>query len=233
MSLWKSLRKMQFLDGTALKIIAMVSMVIDHVGDSFFPQQIWIRAVGRIAMPIFAFCVAEGFIHTHDRGRYLLRMLIFGLISEIPFDLVTSGKILEFGHQNIMLTFSWAILGLTCCDKIIGKERSPGRNLAAAAILVVFLAVSVFLRLDYSMLALALIAVFYLLRVKNLWIRNTVAAAVHAAIRNVGIHWFGLLGFVPLYMYNGKRGKGLKWVFYLFYPCHFLVIFLIKRKVMA
>ena len=82
------------LDGTLLKLIAMISMVFDHVGDNFFPGQTWMRIVGRIALPVFAFCIAEGFSHTHDRMKYLVRMGIFALISEVPFDLVTSGKVL-------------------------------------------------------------------------------------------------------------------------------------------
>ena len=68
-----------------------------------------------------------------------------------------------------------------------------------------------------------------LLKDRALWIRNTAAAAVHAMLRNVGIYWFGLLGFIPLFLYNGKRGKGMKWLFYTFYPGHLLLIFLIRR----
>ncbi len=225
----KSLDKLRFIDGTVLKLIAMITMLLDHVGDSFYPGNTWMRAIGRMAMPIFAFCVSEGFRYTHSRKNYLLRMLFFGVISEIPFDLVTSGKILEFGHQNILFTFSWAILGLIFCDHLLSGERTFVKSLEAAALLVAFPVVSVFLNLDYSILAVALISVFYLLGDKALAVRNTVAAAVHAAICNLGIQWFGLLGFLPIYMYNGKRGKGLKWLFYYFYPSHLLLIFLIKH----
>ena len=62
------------LDGTMLKIIAMISMVIDHVGDMFFPELLWLRMIGRLAMPVFAFCITEGYIHTRNRKKYLLRM---------------------------------------------------------------------------------------------------------------------------------------------------------------
>ena len=72
--------RIQFLDGTALKVIALVSMVFDHVGDNFFPDQVWMRVIGRIAMPIFAFCIAEGFSHTRDKTKYLLRMLLIYLL---------------------------------------------------------------------------------------------------------------------------------------------------------
>ena len=67
-------RSYRCIDGTVLKLIAMVSMVFDHVGDNFFPGAAWMRVIGRIAMPIFSFCVAEGFSHTRDPKRYLARM---------------------------------------------------------------------------------------------------------------------------------------------------------------
>ena len=225
----EKLGRIKILDGTVLKLIAMVSMIFDHVGDNFFPDRVWMRVIGRIAMPIFAFCLAEGFSHTRDKMKYLRRMLVFGIVSEIPFDLVTAGKVLEFSHQNIMLTFTWAIAGLLLFDRVMEKMEGKGRYVLAALIFAVFFGASVFLRLDYNMLAMALIFVFYLLREKASWIRNAAAAAVHALLRNVGIYWFGLLGFIPILLYNGKRGRGLKWLFYVFYPGHLLLIFLIKQ----
>ena len=223
----KALKKIQVLDGTVLKLIAMVSMVFDHVGDNFFPEQEWMRIIGRIAMPIFAFCIAEGFSHTHDKMKYLCRMAIFGVISEIPFDLVTAGKVLEFGHQNIMLTFTWAILGLICYDKIL-EMRGKVKYLLVGLAVLFFMLMSLIFGLDYNFLSVALISVFYLLRKKAFWIRNVVAMVVHVLFRNVGIYLFGLLGFLPLFLYNGKRGKGLKWLFYAFYPGHLLLIYLVK-----
>ena len=99
----------------------------------------------------------------------------------------------------------------------------------AAFVLLLFLAGSVILGLDYNMTAVALIFVFRLLRDKPVPVRNIAAAAVHAALRNRGVNWFGLLGFIPIFMYNGKRGKGLKWLFYVFYPAHQLLIYLIRE----
>ncbi len=218
------------MDGTALKLIAMVSMVFDHVGDNFFPGQTWMRIIGRLAMPIFAFCVAEGFIHTGDRMKYLKRMGVFACVSEIPFDLVTAGKVLEFTHQNIMLTFFWAILGLICFEKIKAKG-TKGARVLGAAVLILFAAVSLLLGMDYNLLAVGLIFIYYVLRGKAPVWNNAAAIAYHAALRNVGIYWFGLLGFIPILLYNGKRGRGLKWLFYVFYPGHLLLIWLIKTLI--
>ncbi|MCR5796238.1 MAG: conjugal transfer protein TraX [Solobacterium sp.] len=218
--------RIQFLDGTVLKIIAMISMIFDHIGDAFFPEQTWMRIIGRIAMPVFAFCVAEGFAHTRDRKKYLLRMGIFALISEVPFDLFAKGDV-NLVHQNIMFTFLWAMLGLTCYEKITENKKSAAKA-AGIVLLLVFIIISAILRLDYNMTACGLVMIFYLLREKNMFLRTGAAALYHMVLRNVGIHWFGLLSFPFLLMYNGEKGKGLKWLFYVFYPGHMLAIWLIK-----
>ncbi len=223
------LKKLQILDVTALKLIAMICMVLDHTGNAFFPEKTWLRAIGRIAMPVFAFCVSEGFIHTGDRKRYILRMLFFGFISEVPFDLFASGKTFDLSNQNILFTFAWALTGLGCYEQIAARERSVLRDFASAFILLAFLAGSLLFRLDYNLTATALIFVFYLLRYKTGWVRNISVAAVYAAFRNKGVNWFGLLGFIPIFMYNGRRGRGLKWLFYISYPAHLLLIWSITR----
>ena len=221
-------KRFRVLDGTTLKLIAMASMVLDHVGDSFFPDQVWMRVLGRIAMPVFAFCISEGFAHTHDKQRYLLRMGIFSLVSEVPFDLVTAGVPLESSHQNIMATFFWAILGLMLFERITGEGAPKSREAAGFIMLAVFAMLSVLLGLDYNMLGCGLIFVFYLLRGKGLEIEAAAGAVYHALLRNMGIYWFGLLGFLPILSYNGQRGRGLKWLFYLFYPGHLLLIWLVS-----
>ena len=226
-----SLKRLQVLDGTALKLVALFCMLIDHIGAGFFPDVLWFRAVGRIAMPVFAFCVAEGFQHTHDRRRYLLRMLLFGLLSEVPFDLFLSGKTVDFSQQNILLTFVWALAGLLCFEQLGTKERDLPRAFAAALVLLAFLAGSLLLRLDYNMTATALVFVFFLLREKADWIRCTAAAAVYVLFRNKGVSWFALAGFLLLFLYNGRRGKGWKGLFYIFYPAHLLLLFLLKNMI--
>ena len=121
-------KKVQILDGTTLKIIAMISMVFDHVGDMFFPGVMWPRMIGRLAMPIFSFFIAEGFAHTRDKKKYLGRLGLFALISEIPFDLAFDGR-LGLGHQNIMLTFFLAGLALMLFDRIRGGNGPEGERI--------------------------------------------------------------------------------------------------------
>ena len=229
------LKKIRVLDGTMLKIIAMISMVFDHVGDMFFPDAAWFRVVGRLAMPIFAFCISEGFIHTRDKKKYLIRMGIFALISEVPFDLAFSRKVFELGHQNIMLTFFIAILALFIYDKIMGDRdpqkawTSKGRSLGGLVVVIGMAVIALLLRSDYTIFGVGSVYLFYLLRKHDHWFRVGCGVAYVAALRTMGYYAATGLSLIPLLMYNGKKGKGLKWLFYVFYPGHLLLLFVIRR----
>lgn len=221
---------LRILDGTALKLIALVSMVIDHLGDNFFPSLTWMRAIGRIAMPVFAFCIAEGYIHTRDRQSYLLRMGVFALISEIPFDLAHSGR-LDLSQQNIMFTFFLALSALTLFDYLTNRfEGTQGLVLGVGAVAAIAIG-SVFLRTDYNFSAIGLVFIFYLLRDQSTFVRDASGAAFLALVRNVGIYRWSILGIIPIALYNGKKGRGLKLFFYVFYPAHLLVLYLVKLLV--
>lgn len=227
------LKKCQVLDGTMLKLIAMVSMVFDHVGDMFFPGLMWPRMIGRLAMPLFSFCIAEGFAHTRDKKKYLLRMGLFALISEIPFDLAFEGKI-GFGHQNIMLTFFLSILGLMLFDAIRGGKDNKEKKipfwrtgLGVLAVALPALA-SLVLRADYTAFAVIAVFLFYLLRQKHPLVRSAAGVAFLALTRTMGYYCATGFSFIPLALYNGKKGRGLKWLFYVFYPGHLLLLAVIK-----
>ena len=228
-----SKKKYQVLDGTTLKIIAMISMVFDHVGDMFFPGVMWPRMIGRLAMPIFSFCIAEGFAHTHDRKKYLCRMGVFALISEIPFDLAFEGKI-GFSHQNIMLTFFLSIAALMLYDGIRGERDMQAKQIpirktvCAVACVVGMAALSLLLRADYTVFAVMAVFLFYILRRKHPLIRSGAGVGFLALTRTMGYYSTTGLSFIPLALYNGKKGKGLKWLFYGFYPGHLLLLALLR-----
>ena len=225
--------RVRFLDGTMLKIIAMVSMVFDHVGDMFFPEVMWLRMIGRLAMPIFSFCIAEGYIHTRDRKKYILRLLIFALISEIPFDLAFEGKI-GLSHQNIMLTFFLAVLALYLFDLIRGEVKedtgkySMGRTIPGIFVIVAMAFAALLLKADYTIFAVVAVFLFYVFKDAKYFIRSTVGVAFLALTRTMGYYCTTGLSIIPLLLYNGKRGRGLKWLFYVFYPGHLLVLYVIK-----
>ena len=226
-------KDIRFLDGTMLKIIAMVSMVFDHVGDMFFPDLEWPRMVGRLAMPLFAFCITEGYIHTRDRNKYLPRMGIFALVSEVPFDLAFEGKI-GLSHQNIMVTFFLAIIALRLFDLVRGKPKedtgrySVGKTILGILIVLAIAAFALVIKADYTVFAVISVFLFYLFKDTKQYIRTGVGVAFLALTRTVGYYCTTGLSLIPLLLYNGKKGKGLKWLFYAFYPGHLLVLYLIK-----
>ena len=228
----------QILDGTALKLIAMLSMVVDHVGDLFFPGLLWMRMVGRLAMPLFSFCIAEGWAHTRDKRRYLLRMGLFALISEVPFDLAFEGAV-GFGHQNIMLSFFLALLALRLFDRLRGEADAetgrfpPGRTLLGLLAVGAAAALALLLRADYSLFAVLGVFLFYVFRSAHPLLRSGVGVAFLALTRTMGFYRATGLSFLPLALYNGRRGRGLKWLFYVFYPGHLLLLYFLKLALSA
>jgi hypothetical protein len=188
--------------------------------------------IGRLAMPIFSFCIAEGFAHTKDKKKYLYRLGVFALISEIPFDLAFEVKV-GFSHQNIMLSFFLAVAALMLYDR--GEENpetnhSPVvKNVLGVCIVAAMSVLSFLLRADYTFFAVIAVFLFYVSRKRHPLIRAGVGVAFLSITRTVGYYCTTGLSFIPLAMYNGKKGKGLKWMFYLFYPGHLLLLAVIKH----
>jgi hypothetical protein len=226
-------KEIRCLDGTTLKIIAMISMVFDHVGDMFFPDLLWPRMIGRLAMPIFAFCITEGYIHTRNKKKYLLRMGIFALVSEVPFDLAFEGHI-NLSHQNIMLSFFLSIVALMLFDLIRGAKSeikgrySVWRTMLGALAVIAMAVVAMLVKADYTMFAVASVFLFYVFKDVNPFVRPIPGVAFLALTRTIGYYSTTGLSIVPLMLYNGKKGNGLKWLFYAFYPGHLLLLYLLK-----
>ncbi len=226
-------RRVQILDGTMLKIIAMISMVFDHAGDLFFPGLLWPRMIGRLAMPLFSFCIAEGYIHTRDRNRYLLRIGIFALISEFPFDLAFSGTV-DWSHQNIMLTYFLAVLALMIYDRITEGNDNETASHNRAKIMLGVLAVlaaailALVLRADYTCFAVIGVFLFYVFRNRSQTVRSVIGTGFLAITRTMSYYSATIFSLIPLLLYNGRKGRGLKWLFYVFYPGHLLILYGIK-----
>ena len=207
------------IDSFTLKMIAMLSMLADHIGAVLFPEQILFRVIGRLAFPIFAYTLVEGFFYTHDIQKYMCRIGILALVSEIPFDLTASGKILEFGHQNIFFTL---FIGLVMMYFLM---KSSGKFEMVTVSLVSFL-IADLLRTDYGGIGVLMILCFYLFRDDMLW-KTISILFVNIALMG-GVQVFGVLALIPIYLYNGTQGKKMEWLFYGFYPVHLLALFLIK-----
>lgn len=207
------------LDGFTLKIIALIAMVIDHVGAFLFPEYLILRIIGRIAFPIFAFLAVEGFFHTSDVKKYMMRLAAFAVISEIPFDLVTTGKVLEFEHQNVFFTL---LLGVMLMY-FYGQQLSQAARIGCTILLL--LPGDIF-RTDYGAWGVMMIFCFYIFREK-MWAQILSIALINVVAFGY-IQAFAVLALLPICLYNGERGKSMKYFFYAAYPLHLLAIYLIR-----
>ena len=214
------------LSGRQLKLIAMVSMLIDHIAVSLVARSSALytpmRFVGRLAFPLYCLLLVEGFCHTKDRKRYLLSLLGFALISEIPFNMAVAGKIFDLEAQNVFFTLSIGLASLMMADE--GKKRGKEWCLAVGYLLIPMLAL--LLRSDYNLGGVALILVISLTRKRDKW-RFLGPALVILSFGHLDS--FGALALPLWYLYNGERGRiRYKYAYYAFYPVHLLVLGLIR-----
>ena len=223
------------LTGNQLKILACAAMFGDHAAKALqisgVPYFLLSRVLGRIAFPLFAFLLVEGFLHTKNRARYLFRLLLFALLSEIPFNLVIFKNLLHPEYQNTLWTLLLGLLLLICLERIESvREMRASLSWFLRILLIAGFSFGAWIfHADYSYRGIFCIAVFYLLRS----VRPRSIAAFWAsiglnipAINNPGA-FFSML---PLHFYNGERGKlRLKYFFYLFYPLHLLLLLLLQQ----
>lgn len=203
-----------------LKCIAILTMVIDHTGAVLFPGQMLFRYIGRIAFPVFAFLLTEGFFHTRDVRNYMMRLGMFALLSEVPYDLAFRNTLLEFSHQNVFFTL---FIGLAM---MYAMEKSPGWAAKIPEALLAMWAAEL-LCSDYGCRGILLILVFYLLRGSGA--PMLLLGVGWNLIFNRSVQMYGALAMIPVAMYNGERGPSMKYFFYVFYPAHLLLLYAAAR----
>lgn len=209
---------MRGLNTFTLKIIAIISMLIDHIGHIFFPEVMIFRIIGRIAFPIFAYVLAEGFHYTKDVKKYLLRLGLFALLSEIPYDLAIMGSVLEFSHQNVFFTLFFGVLMLYVMSRI--------KNVIMQyAVVLVAILLCQFLHTDYSNIGVLLVFIFYVFRQRKAE-KLLIAGLIFLGLTG-GIQLYALLALPLIALYNGEQGPKMKAFFYLFYPAHLLILYLV------
>ena len=238
----------KILTGSALKWIAIITMFIDHIGafligpylsqHGIFPGITFLRPVellsnhynillqintilrliGRLAFPIFAFLLVEGFLHTSNLKRYIIQMGIFALISEIPFDLAGFGAIIESTHQNIFFTLLTGLLCITIYDKLDGTTNMRW------IVLVLGMFLSSFFRFDYGAMGVLVIFIFYYFH-DDFMLRNLFNGIILLQ------QLTAVFSLIPIQLYNGKRGKQNKFFFYIFYPAHLLLFYLVRQLI--
>ena len=223
-----------------LKIIAIFSMTCDHLSYLIFGGFSFLNYIGRIAFPIFAYQITEGYIHTSNLKKYFFRLFMFALISQIPFMLFMSMYTSPL-HLNVFFTLFIGLLAITVYEKL--NKIQTKNNLShivynALGILIAFMLsdFAIFICTDYGYFGVLIIFFFYLFRNKKILMNSSFIILVL-------IYYGKKLLFSPIYttylvltiftmlpllfinLYNHKKGKDIKYILYLFYPLHFLIIY--------
>lgn len=240
------------INRTALKIIALISMTIDHFGFIFFPHLYIFRYIGRLAMPLFAFMIAEGCYYTKNRLKYFLSIFILGLICFLAYLIV-----LQQLFINILLVFSFSILLIYLYD-YIKKSFYDEHNhkifkiLSSIFLFLLLIALIIFLAysknitnnafnitMDYSIFGILISFMSYIC-FKNKWLRLilfSIAVLISSLYFELYIHssncqFYSMLAIPVLLLYNGKKGKHeLKYFFYLYYPLHLVILYGIQMLI--
>jgi hypothetical protein len=223
------------MNSAQLKILACLIMLIDHVGYVFFPNVLWLRVIGRLAFPLFAYFIAEGYRRTRDITDYLGRLILFALIAQLPFMYAFNTKSL---YLNVFFTLSMGLYAIYNYDK---NKR--------LYMVIIIAAACQMLNTDYGAYGVLLVFVFnkyhddFKAMVKNVILLTIIAQLVQAGIAYIntpaaylsrsllfilGIQPLCLFSLIFIKLYNGERGAKLKYLFYAFYPVHLIILGIIR-----
>lgn len=209
------------MSNSNLKLIACLTMLIDHIGAILYPDISLLRMIGRLSFPIFAFLIVEGFHHTKSIKKFGIRLGIFALISEIPYDLAFRGNVLDFYRQNIFFTL---FLGLMCLW--FYKRYKTSNQVVGVFAVCIFGIISVLLKTDYSIYGIGMIFAFDFFRDKRILACG--AVSVVNFMMGSGIQGLAILAMPIILAYNGKKGINLKYLFYSFYPVHLIILYIFR-----
>ena len=208
-------------------------MAIDHIGLAFFPDCDILRIIGRLAFPIFAYMIAEGYSHTKSKVKYFLRLFVLGAICQAVYYFAERSF-----HMNILLTFSVSLITMICIDNF--KEKRGFLSCAAllvcaSAVICALVILPIYVKgfvFDYGIIGIVLPILIYLMPSKNEKLLCLAMVLCVLASYSKDTQWYALLSVPLLILYNGKRGKArLKYLFYIFYPAHLATIYLIQMLI--
>lgn len=235
------------ISSAGLHVIAMAFMLMDHMWATVFTNAGWLTAVGRLAFPIFAFMIVEGYTHTKNLKKYVLRLFCFALIAEIPFNLMTGGRVIYYVHQNVLWTFLIAI-GLIYLNELARKKGKLWLNLltmVSTCLLGYILGYITFV--DYNAAGILTVLLFYFFRGRKWWcylgqliglyyINVEMLQGLFFEVELFGHSFeivqqgFAVLSLAFIWLYKGRQGKKSKafqYFCYAFYPAHMLILWLI------
>ncbi len=224
-----------FFTGNQLKLIAAVAMTIDHIGVCLFPQLVWLRAVGRIAFPIFAYFIGEGFVHTRSRKRYWLTLMGLALIFQTVFFVAERSL-----YQGIFVTFSGSLGLCFLADMLMKKRRLWDLCVFLTGLLAAYVFSEILpevitscdFEVDYGYWGMVLPVTVVVARSKGFRMALVFFVLVMMCMGFEAVQWWCLCALPFLALYNGKRGKAkMKSFFYIYYPLHMGIIWLIAEMV--
>lgn len=228
-------KRWQVFNGAQLKYMAFLSMLLDHVNNAMITPYLdgkdpllyvsnVLSILGRVAFPLFMFFLVEGFFKTRSRKKYLINLLVFALLSEVPFDLFTSRELFNKNWNNMMFTLALSLATIWIVDEMKGRLAKKSKALwygASVLVVAAMCAVAMFFSLDYDYHAIIVAYLFYIFYEKPLY---GAALGYLSIIKEL----YSVLGFAATLTYNGERGKQYKWLNYAFYPVHLLILGLLR-----
>ncbi len=247
MRMGKNSKSFAFLNANTLRFLAIFFMLLDHLWGTLVSGNLWMTCVGRMAFPIFAFQISEGFLHTSDLKRYRNRLILFALLSEIPFDLMLNGTWFYPFDQNVLFTLLLGLWAISVLDKAKKDPSTQSFILAALKTMGICLLGLVFM-VDYKMMGVATVILFYVCRgFKGAWLCQLAGMIVLNGVLFNGMvipvtlgsisfefpqQAFAVFALVFIWLYNGQKGRSSKWLqyaAYAFYPVHALILYLISH----
>jgi len=232
-----------------LHVLAMTCMLMDHLWATVMPgDHRWMTCVGRLAFPIFAFLTVEGFFYTKNLKRYTGRMLLFALLSEIPFNLMLTGSVAYPFHQNVLWCFLLGLVLMAWNEKMKATGKLWLQLCTAVGTFLLGTLIGMFTFIDYGSAGIQMVLLFYFFRGRNWWNYAAQLAGMIYINKEIGglIYEFELFGrsisfpqqcfavfaLIPIWLYRGKQGphnKVLQMIYYAFYPVHILILWMLMR----
>lgn len=239
------------ISAAVLHVLAMTLMLMDHLWATLFPSLDWLTCDGRIAFPIFAFMIVEGYYHTHNFEKYMRRLFLFALLSEIPFDLMYGGTVFYPFHQNVIWTFIIGLCGIQLMETARKTNKIFIYGFTSLAVIIAGFLLGTVSMVDYYGAGVLTVFVFYFFHQRKwwclfgqimtlYWINVEMLGGLMYPMTIFGIEFelcqqgLALLALIPIWLYRGRQGyhtKPFQYLCYAFYPVHMLLLYMILNFV--
>ena len=231
----------------SLHIMAMLFMLCDHLWGTIVPGADWLTCIGRLTFPIFAFMIVEGYFHTKNLKKYVYRLLVFAILSEIPFNLAMGSRLFYPIHQNVLWSFLISIGLIHWNEKVKEKHLMQRMAVGIASVCIGYI-VGLITFVDFYHAGILTVLVFYFFRDKKwwcylgqflcLWYINfemlggfSYEMSIFGEIHFIARQGIAVLALIPIWLYKGRQGyhsRALQYFYYAFYPLHLLILGIIK-----